>query len=184
MRSIFSGHTNSVMGFSYRLWTLLRVFCFVAISMAPLSPVRTVVFFIFLVIAPVAAHFVAISAAMHRLASCKVLATLLFEGMAEPRTTNFMSTLDRMEVDRMRICAYTHVHTDIHAYTHARTRASTHARTQTHTARTRSRTHALAHTHTHRNLLSRSSRCLGSWPQVRSGLHAAPCRALGAGTQG
>ena len=30
-------------------------------------------------------------------ASRKVLATLLFEGLTQPRTTNFMSSLDRLE---------------------------------------------------------------------------------------
>ncbi len=100
VRSIFSGHTNSKAGYSYRIWSLFRVLCFVAISMSPLSPIRTVVFVILLVcsrgmslyrIPPQCARD-APSAASH-----KVLATLLFEGLTQPRTTNFMSSLDRLE---------------------------------------------------------------------------------------
>ena len=49
VRSIFAGHTNSKAGYSYRIWSLFRVLCFVAIAMSPLSAIRTVVFVILLV---------------------------------------------------------------------------------------------------------------------------------------
>ncbi len=49
VRSIFAGHTNSKAGYSYRIWSLFRVLCFVAIAISPLSAIRTVVFVILLV---------------------------------------------------------------------------------------------------------------------------------------
>ena len=49
VRSVFSGHTNSKAGYSFRIWSLFRVLCFVAIAMSPLSPMRTVVFLVLLV---------------------------------------------------------------------------------------------------------------------------------------
>jgi hypothetical protein len=58
----------------YRIWALIRVLAFVAITMSPLDDVRQSVGFILLVIV-----------------------TILLESFSEPRTTHFMSYFDRLE---------------------------------------------------------------------------------------
>jgi hypothetical protein len=74
VRAIFSGHNATATGMAYRVWILLRTFLFTAISLSELTPIAQGLGILVLVIA-----------------------TLLFESIADPRTTHFMSVLGCLE---------------------------------------------------------------------------------------
>ncbi len=63
-----------MLAFFYRIWSLVRVLAFVTIALSPLNDIQQSVGIIFLVIG-----------------------TILLESFTEPRTTRFMSYLDRLE---------------------------------------------------------------------------------------
>ena len=74
VRSIFSGHNATATGMAYRIWTLLRTFIFTTISLAPLSHTSQGLGILMLVVA-----------------------SMLFESLADPRTTSIMSIVGCME---------------------------------------------------------------------------------------
>ena len=74
VRSIFSGHNATATGMAYRIWTLLRTFVFTTISLAPLSHTSQGLGILMLVVA-----------------------SMLFESLADPRTTSIMSIMGCME---------------------------------------------------------------------------------------
>jgi len=74
VRSIFSGHKDTVLGMVYRVWTMLRTLAFVVISLSPLPSTVQGIGILMLVVA-----------------------SMLLEGLAEPRNTHIMSLLGCLE---------------------------------------------------------------------------------------
>ena len=74
VRSIFSGHKDTVFGMAYRVWTMLRTLAFVVISLSSLSQTVQATGITMLVVA-----------------------SMLFEGLADPRNTHAMSLIGCLE---------------------------------------------------------------------------------------
>jgi hypothetical protein len=74
VRSIFSGHKDTPLGMAYRIWTMLRTLALVVISLSPLSYTVQGIGILMLVVA-----------------------SMLLEGLAEPRNTHTMSLLGCLE---------------------------------------------------------------------------------------
>ena len=74
VRSIFSGHKDTLLGMAYRVWTMLRTLAFVVISLSPLPSTVQGIGILMLVVA-----------------------SMLLEGLAEPRNTHIMSLLGCLE---------------------------------------------------------------------------------------
>jgi hypothetical protein len=74
VRSIFSGHKDTPLGMAYRVWTMLRTLALVVISLSPLSYTVQGISILMLVVA-----------------------SMLLEGLAEPRNTHILSLLGCLE---------------------------------------------------------------------------------------